>query len=135
MFLDTTKTKAMNQRAIEFRAWSPKWDKMIYNGVDGYDIDVHAGTIWLDTCDDENPILMQFTGYKDRKGKKIYEGDVLNVGEKTKTKMRIVYDEISVSFCFMYLDNDSYKQKFYGHEEEKYFEVIGNIYKNPELMK
>lgn len=64
----------MSQREILFRAWSPKWKKMIHSDSD-YSIDVHAKTVWRDTADDESAVLMQFTGLTDKNGVKIFESD------------------------------------------------------------
>lgn len=80
--------------------------------------------------------LLQFTGYKDRNEKKIYEGDILRVycGDTayiTEVKfdqsafcigvspLNLDYDYTSIGFVEGFLD----------------FEVIGNKYTNPELLE
>jgi len=70
----------------------------------------------------------QFTGLKDKKGKKIFEGDIIKnqYGETNK----VVFWE----GCFCEMWNEIGKKK--GHIfEPKNVEVIGNIYENPELME
>lgn len=65
--------------------------------------------------------FVQFTGLHDKNGKEIYEGDVvLDHGEY---EMGTIKHVISVPYLE---DRDGYKKKN--------FEVIGNIYENPELV-
>lgn len=72
-------------------------------------------------------ILMQYTGLKDKNGKEIYEGDIVDTGEW--------HGKSEVFFM-----NGSYKIKGrsssvgFGQMSKK-SEVIGNIYENPELLK
>jgi hypothetical protein len=74
----------MTYREREFRAWSPKFKKMIYGGDSDYTINIYADgrcVIWKDCIDDENAILMDFTHHWDSTGKKIFEGDKTQYGE------------------------------------------------------
>ncbi|MFX1588988.1 MAG: YopX family protein [Promethearchaeota archaeon] len=75
--------------------------------------------------------LSQFTGLKDKKGKEIYEGDIVQWEDSRNNDMYsgdIIYSNEPVEFkggafypiCTM---------------DEKEFEIIGNIYENPELLK
>lgn len=121
-------------RDIKFRAWSKKFGGMIYPYDKLYSIDVHASTVWQDLRDDECAELMQFTGLKDKNGKDIYEGDILQVGEYQK-RYEIVFsnnegDEIIAAFCMRNEENffaiDTYAVQFGT--------VIGNIYQNPDPL-
>ena len=83
--------------------------------------------------------LMQFTGLKDKNGRDIYEGDILNDG---KGNPPVPYGKVvwnpSVG-AFNVLENGMYYWLNHGNQigplQLKETEVIGNIYENPELLK
>jgi len=65
----------------------------------------------------------QYTGFKDSKGKEVYEGDVI----KTNNGIGVVY----------YEDFTWYGAGDYLHNISEYYpevEVLGNVYDNPELL-
>jgi len=76
------------------------------------------------------------TGLKDKNGKLIYEGDIINIWCKNLTKNQIsdvFYCEERAAFCFHY-------ETDYGNivpctMDKTEIEVIGNIYENIELLK
>ena len=83
----------------------------------------------------------QFTGLTDKNGKKIFEGDVLNVHDQIPTFDGYNTDEIIYNGKVMYIKN----QGMYvceGNNDGNALcalnldkcEVIGNIYDNPELL-
>ena len=95
-------------REIKFRAWDEA------NGMINWEI--------ADKKDGR--FLMQFTGLKDKNGKKIYEGDVIQLYDQAqghKNGRDVVELE---SFLIM---------KYQRSLESRSIEVIGNIYENPEL--
>lgn len=85
-------------------------------------------------CDDDvGTKIMQYTGLKDKNGKEIYEGDIVEVtcigsyGEEKWTH-KVEYDNELARFSpFSY-----YHGSLEVGEEE--FEVIGNIYENADLL-
>lgn len=72
----------------------------------------------------ENIELLQFTGLLDKNGKEIYEGDICkNGGGKTI----IEWDNEVAGFDFTNSEGAVLSGDL--------FEVIGNVYENPELLK
>ena len=76
--------------------------------------------------------LMQFTGLLDKNGKEIFEGDVVEVFD---SRYAVFYDNENASFRLKPRDkrwNTDYMSN-YAHEAS--FEIIGDIYRNPELVE
>ena len=76
--------------------------------------------------------LMQSTGIKDKNGKEIFEGDIVLVLDSPYT---VFYDNERGSYRLKPHDdrwNVDYMSNF-AHSGN--FEVVGNIYENPELLE
>lgn len=134
-------------REIKFRAWD-KEEKQMGNVLGFYlqengwvDIEVLEERDDSDMKDKEYDDvewrarlkyvdLMQYTGLKDKNGKKIYEGDILQIGsELVETVTWVDETTWNADKCPVngWVNHESiYKQKP---------EIIGNIYSNPELLK
>ncbi len=111
---------------------------------------------WLHIPYDEC-VLMQYTGLKDKNGTLIYEGDIVEV-QYIGGQIPLFKNEFSREpeterfeiFCHpewlkFYAKNDNYRKTCEIHSldleririntDNKTYEVIGNIYENPELLK
>lgn len=74
----------------------------------------------------------QFTGLYDKNDKEIYEGDIVSLNKDLLGSYVVRYDSKNARFS-MYRDN--YEQAGFNLETMKNYEVIGNVYDNPELTK
>lgn len=118
----------IKQREIKFRAW--------FKGIGEDKESIHYNCI--DFSERENYKVMQFTGLRDKNGKEIYESDLLKhedgwvveVGYSSEQPIYIVYPTGEDSN----IDIEKADQDWYLGDSHK-FEVIGNIYENPNLLK
>lgn len=99
-------------------------------------IDVYCECDGINEPAKGNDSLMQFAGLLDRHGKEIYEGDIVKTPRNRKAK---------VSFgngAFWFVGFPFYEKSFFDKQSKTWktqnaekWEVIGNIYENPEIIK
>lgn len=114
-------------RERKYRAWDKRFKRMVYN---------NAMAIFGNY---PQKYIMDFIGHEDKNKKEIYESDVLNVRRYSEQKWDVGCIEYSEILC-QYLVKCYYKKmdgEFFSirFEEIGEFEIIGNIYENPELME
>ena len=86
------------------------------------------GVGWDDTVE-----VMQYTGLKDRTGKEIYEGDVI---QEDKRLLLVEWDDSEAAFGQTLLPFDGTPDvSVLCDWHPKYTKVVGNRYENPELLK
>lgn len=112
-------------REIKFRAWDLTDNKWFYSSSDP--LKKFNDDNWTGHEDGEL-IWQQYTGLKDKNGKEIYEGDILQLDEIIGS---VIYDD----GAFQMILDDSAGRSVLLQDRTKRFEVIGNIYENPNLIK
>jgi len=127
-------------REIKFRAWDKDRKKMLYHINDLFDGFMHWKDQKIDLVDCveqgthteyRHPILLQYTGLKDKNGKEIYEGDVIETNgiENCEKALIIFHDGVFVA------DFEEFDFIGWEHLNGLDMTVIGNIYENPELKE
>lgn len=135
----------MNDR-FKFRVWfAPNWQKpeMIYEAEHTYDNRCrNKGSFYHESfgeiLEDEDCILMQCTGLKDKNGKLIYENDILGgiyhgyIEYCNECKcFQLKVKDYGCLAC----EGDLHWYELVEAEEQNELEVIGNIYENAELLE
>ena len=133
-------------REIKFRVWDKTNKRMgwvvsidYFHELSGnllyrlfyYDLDEDVED-WANNCiTGYEGILMQYTGLKDKNGKEIYEGDVVSDG---KIKSKVFWGKYSLRLYHINTVKTSHPgSEWMPFRFEGDYEVIGNIYENPEL--
>ena len=119
-------------REISFRIWDKKEKTMFLSPIEiehlGSWFDAHLSGAIADTG---NKIVMQYTGLKDKNGKKIFEGDITN-HHSHKTTVAWQWSENYNQICGVEADGT---HRFYFSIDSVNLEIIGNIYGNPKLLE
>lgn len=113
-----------DMRELKFRAWDRIKNEMYHN------IFLDTYCHWKDNgiCI-ENLEIMQSTGLKDRNGVDIYEGDIYHQGDKN-----ILYLVEWHDYGFKGSQIGTNKSYAGLQFHQRFIEVIGNIWQNPELL-
>lgn len=138
------------QDRLKFRVWHETLKQMHYNDfivtATGYTAKLYQENDYMmkfnqyDLEFDKQCVVMQSTGLKDKNGKLIYEGDIVQFyNDEFLQTMKIIWDNDELDFKAIGLKKsvECYEQDFLylGYiKKEHSLEVIGNIYENSELL-
>jgi len=133
-------------REIKFRIWDEGAKRLVRNETNDYWSIGLDGCLWYGNAKFTRQegviaypaVLMQCTGLKDKNGKEIYEGDVVSC-----IWDGFSYEDIGPAKVVVKADERGFAYGFFPFvvppgtrgNYEGYFEVIGNIYENPELLQ
>ena len=115
-------------REIKFRAWDKRQQKW-YHKVIEWVFGKPRGSIGQLPELPEGIVLMQYTGLRDKNGKEIYEGDIVNLIPNGYVPI-MAEVRITTSGVIYYDTDVEVAGATWGEVK-----VIGNIYKNPELLQ
>ena len=139
---------------VRYRAWIKTEKRMVFSddilNIDYENKEIVTQQVYFENglpddrdiyCYDFDEIeLMQSTGLKDKNGKELFEGDIATDGDT----LGDIRNHQTLGF---YIVDEKGKERFLsgtvdteGFEEakefmENSFEIIGNIYENPELLE
>ena len=139
-------------REIKFRAWNEENQRMSQGESllvmlrSEHDNGIAEGMIGMSQygCDSEKEhyghlIFLLYTDLKDKNGKEIYEGDIIKhfMPNTQWENEEIIYDNEYSMFRFAdslwpYTSLGEWLKEIWT---QRSFEVIGNVYENPELSK
>ncbi|HBB5545038.1 TPA: hypothetical protein KBR98_001906 [Listeria monocytogenes] len=140
-------------REIEFRAFVKRKKEMFpvtdlrFNRYEKDAVGVNGcGDPYCTMCDDwynfDDVLLMQYTGLKDKNGKKIFEGDIVAFSEDDfhvfNSQVEYFSEDGYPAFDIKvpstyYFDSNVFSEVSMSGLYE--IEVIGNIHENPELLE
>jgi uncharacterized phage protein (TIGR01671 family) len=146
----------MNNR-FKFRVWDKITNQYLQElgiyywhipySLDGEEITGEANLVGLsELLKHDNFVTQQYTGLTDKNNNPIFEGDIIKEHHFEDWGDKIGYEYIGIVIYKEYSDDILYagyktipaknqNTKFRGNAIQSDCEVIGNIFKNPELLK
>ena len=130
------------QREIKFRVWDH--EEECFNEDSSFWI-YQSGEVDHDYKDRDREItVQQYTGLKDKKKREIYEGDILKISNDGKFVPDLIDETWKEGEEFVVKIVRSKMGEYYGKNTKtswyslldyENWEIIGNIFENPELLK
>lgn len=133
-------------REIKFRIWDKTSNRMLYqDDFERVELDtknkmvslVRSETIEssyvLDYEDGIEAEIMQYTGLKDKNGKKVYEDDIIQYSHKA---VGMILRKVRMKYGMWGIEGIVKGTQIpFANILESEYEVIGNIHENPELLE
>lgn len=137
---------------FKFRVWDKSENDFITHVYRGFDrpniyLTLDGKIEWQSECGEgqcNNIVIQQWTGYKDKDGAEIYEGDIIKVtGDYFLSSCDLsLYDKAEIrwlsggfSICQVNLGAVGLEEIIFCHCCNLGVKIIGNIFQNKELLK
>ena len=122
----------MENSRFKFRVWDKRYSKYYYDAENTFEENQVLGIDYFGQyLNDDDFIVEQCTSLKDKNGNLIYAGDIVNESFLGKTVVKWLDDKCGFNISKIFKYNDGRCQ----FESESYYEIIGNIHENPELLE
>ena len=125
-------------REIDYRAWNKKENKMYLDVLNrSFEfMDIPAADFSELVTNTDEWDLQQYIGRKDKKGRKVFEGDILGNGCVIRWYDSLSWEGGGNSHPgFYFKTNDEDKGELSRQDGFNDCEVIGNVWENPEFVK
>lgn len=149
-------------KPFKVRVWDKQRKKMFADYLTSVNLFGGSGTLSVSGRDEEDTkewtlmipdeaVLMEFTGLLDKNDKEIYDGDILRFTAKIRTaahplsvvffqdnRARWALEVVGKTIVGTHGQQKEYvsleESRLKDYQNNGYYEVIGNIYENPELL-
>ena len=121
---------------FKFRVFDKRYSKYHYGAEMTFEENKVLGIDYFGQyLDDDDFVVEQCTGLKDKNGKLIYEGDICIPAKDMADKAGEVYRAESGAYFIKGRMKSGMEYDFGIYWHHYMYEIIGNIHENPELLE